>query len=283
MTTTTTNDIIVSVPIPIPVPVPVPVPIPKKVFIIPYRGRERDKEIFLRHMKTEVLADEDETSYTMFFAHQKDDRPFNRGAMKNIGFLAVKETYPDHYKDIVFIFNDVDTIPIKKGVLDYYTTTGIVKHYYGFEFALGGIFAITGRDFEKTGGFPNFWGWGLEDNAMYDRCLKSGIIIDRSCFYKPKDPNIKSISCLPNRLISRKDSYVYKFGVPDNMTEIRNLNWTFNNEYIDITSFDCRMNPTDQIYANFDITRPGSARIPIYIPPSAGNNRLRRDWSMFKK
>ena len=116
MTTTTTNDIIVSVPVPvpIPIPIPIPVPIPKTVFIIPYRGRERDKEIFLRHMKTEVLADEDETSYTMFFAHQKDDRPFNRGAMKNIGFLAVKDTYPDHYKDIVFIFNDVDTVPIKK-------------------------------------------------------------------------------------------------------------------------------------------------------------------------
>jgi hypothetical protein len=261
--------------------------IPTRVFIIPYRGRERDKVIFMNHMKTVVLAEQPESSYEMYFAHQKDERPFNRGAMKNIGFLAMKDKYPDHYKDMIFIFNDVDTVPIQKDLIDYYTTAGSVKHYYGFEFALGGIFAITGSDFEKTGGFPNFWGWGLEDNTMYDRCIQRGLIIDRSMFYKPRDPNIKSISCLPTRVISKKDSYVYKFGTPDNMHEIRDLTWTFNEEYIDITSFECRMNHMDQIYDNFDITRPGSARIPIYMPGGNNNNPatngLRRDWRMFKQ
>ena len=47
---------------------------------------------------------------------------FNRGATKNIGFLAMK--YPDTYKQITFVFNDVDTIPNKKNLFNYKTRKG---------------------------------------------------------------------------------------------------------------------------------------------------------------
>ena len=45
------------------------------------------------------------------------------------------------------------------------------------------FFAIKGSDFEIATGFPNFWGWGLEDNVLNDRCLEKKLIIDRSQFY----------------------------------------------------------------------------------------------------
>ena len=105
-----------------------------------------------------ILLEDITEPYEIYFAHQCDNRPFNRGAMKNLGFIAIKNKYPNHYKDITFIFNDVDTFPGEKGMIDYITTPGIVKHYYGFNFALGGIFSICGADFEKAKGFPNFWG-----------------------------------------------------------------------------------------------------------------------------
>jgi len=159
--------------------------IPEIVFIIPYRDRKTQKFFFCKHMEY-ILENE---NYQIFFSHQDDKRPFNRGALKNIGFLAIKEMYPDHYKNITFVFHDIDTLPFDK-ILDYKTKLGIVRHFYGFDHSLGGIFSINGSDFEETLGFPTLWGWGMEDSIMQTRCLEARLQIDRNQFYKIGSPEI---------------------------------------------------------------------------------------------
>ena len=67
---------------------------------------------------TAILENKDD--YVILFAHQYDDRSFNRGAMKNIGFITMKEKYPNDYKNMNFIFNDVDTLPFTH-IFDYET------------------------------------------------------------------------------------------------------------------------------------------------------------------
>lgn len=156
--------------------------VPKFVFIIPYRNRAFYLQSFMKKMSY-VLEDIPKTDYEVYVIHQNDTRKFNRGAIKNIGFLYIKNKYPNDYKQMTLVFNDVDIFPLRKNYVNYVTTKGIVKHFFGFNYTLGGIVSIVGEDFERINGFPNFWAWGFEDNLIQNRIVNAGIQIDRSNFY----------------------------------------------------------------------------------------------------
>lgn len=173
--------------------------IPTLIFIIPYRDREQQKFFFEKYMNY-IL--EDIPTAELYFIEQNNKLPFNRGAVKNIGFIIMKLKYPNDYKNITFVFNDVDTVPFKKDLLHYDTSKGIIKHFYGYQFALGGIFSITGNDFELLNGFPNFWGWGLEDNVLHDRALLNKVKVDRSNFYEIGDNSIIHLSHINQPILS---------------------------------------------------------------------------------
>ena len=175
--------------------------IPRIVFIVPYRNRASHKFFFSKYM-TSLLENE---SYEIYFSHQNDERPFNRGAVKNIGFLAIKDKYPNDYLDITFVFNDIDTIPFSK-IFDYETKRGTVKHFYGFDYALGGIVSIKGHDFQLINGFPNLWGWGMEDATLQKRCLLYNITIDRNIFYPIGSPEILHLFDGVSRIINKNET-----------------------------------------------------------------------------
>ena len=69
---------------------------PKIIFIVPYRDREMQRDFFRSHMKS-ILSDMEPSSYEIYFSHQSHSRRFNRGEMKNIGFLGMKQKYPNIY------------------------------------------------------------------------------------------------------------------------------------------------------------------------------------------
>ena len=177
--------------------------IPKHVFIVPYRNRVQQKFFFSKYMSF-LLEDKDD--YEIYFSHQCDARTFNRGATKNIGFLAMKHKYPQHYQEMNFIFNDIDTIPFNK-IFNYETSQAVVKHYYGYKYALGGIVVIKGADFERINGYPCFWGWGMEDNCLQKRCERYGLMIDRSIFYPIGSPEMLQLFDGITRIISKKDPW----------------------------------------------------------------------------
>jgi hypothetical protein len=206
--------------------------IPKLIFIIPYRNREKEKTHFSIYMKY-IMEDYDKNDYEIYYSHQTDTRPFNRGATKNIGFIAMKNKYPNDYNNITFVFNDIDTLPAQKNTFNYITTSGTVKHFYGYNFALGGIFSITGNDFEKCNGFPNNWGWGLEDNAMNDRALLNELKIDRSQFFVLNSKEVIHIYDNPNRLINNKEptNFINK-NMRDNLVNIYELDYNIENNII---------------------------------------------------
>jgi hypothetical protein len=210
--------------------------VPKKIFIVPYRNRLEHKFFYSKQM-TFILEDDDD--YEIYFAHQCDNRNFNRGGTKNIGFLAMKDKYPDDYKNITFIFNDVDTLPFNK-LFNYQTTEGVINHYYGFEYALGGIVVIKGSDFERINGFPNFWGWGNEDRVLQLRCERNGLVIDRSHFYQIGSPEILQLFDGVSRLISPRDYHMGKndSGI-DGLSSIHRLTFSVDRESLNPKDNKC--------------------------------------------
>ena len=269
---------------------------PKYVFIVPYRNRRQQKFFFKKYMSFLL---EDRNDYEIYFSHQCDNRSFNRGATKNIGFLAIKNKYPDHYQNINFIFNDIDTIPFNK-IFSYETIKGSVKHYYGYKYALGGIVVIQGSDFEKINGYPCLWGWGMEDYCLQKRCEKYGLQIDRSNFYPIGSPEILQLFDGISRIISKKDtSRVKNDDGYNGLKSVHQLNYTIDsvsenpedNEYsvenqrfyyINIKSFSTQIKFDKEEYYQYDLREPKQkivdpdANKEITLDESSG---LKEDWT----
>tara|TARA_Y100001970_G_C14180461_1_gene829555 strand:- start:306 stop:1079 length:774 start_codon:yes stop_codon:yes gene_type:complete len=194
--------------------------------------------------------------YIFCFVHQNDERPFNRGALKNIGFMYYKEKYPDDYKNIQFIFHDIDTIPYTKEVWNYETEPGIVKHFYGYKHALGGIFTIYGSDFEKTNGFPCLWSWGFEDNIIQKRVIKNNLKIDRSQFYTIQSKEILQFFDGYKRemtveSVDRGKNYTNHDGI----STLNEIDYVYDeeNEMIQVYNFKTLLNTKNEHFLDYDL------------------------------
>lgn len=221
---------------------------PKIVFIVPYRDREEHYKEFSKYINNFV-----NNKCLVFYIHQCDTRPFNRGALKNIGFLYVKKLFPMTYTDITLVFHDIDTIPLLK--LNYDTVRGNIKHFYGVRFTLGGIVSIKCCDFESVNGFPNLWSWGFEDNALQKRVRNKGYNIDRSVFFEMNDfKHIRRLQEVHVKDVNIVDyrSYLHaKEGIKD----IHNLKYEKDGNFINIHDFSTSRLPNMNHYDQFDTNK----------------------------
>jgi hypothetical protein len=141
-------------------------------FIIPYRNRNAHLQEFIRRF-TGYLEGKGIDAH-FYVIHQITPGAFNRGAMLNIGFLEVCKVRPDG----LFIFHDVDTYPTAWGSISYDTPPNHIRHPIGLNENLGTICCFWKKDYETINGFPNYYGWGIEDNTIFYRAKKYGIPID---------------------------------------------------------------------------------------------------------
>lgn len=213
--------------------------VPKVVFIVPQRDREMHRSNFIQRMKY-LMEDIPDHEYAIYFVNQCDARSFNRGAIKNIGFMAMRHKFPNDYHNMTFVFNDIDTTPIHKNLLDYKTIPGKIKHFCGFKHSLGGIFSITGGDFERINGFINLWAWGYEDNHIQVSANIHNIEIDRSVFYSVHDSNIEYLLDSPIRVINRSEFDYYINRPKEGVDTLTHLNYVIdeNQGYINVYGFN---------------------------------------------
>jgi hypothetical protein len=152
----------------------------KTAIIIPFRESDKSKKTRTKQLDRIVkylgnyLRDVD---YMIYVVEQTDDkRKFNRGALLNIGFIAAEEDGCD-----VFVFHDVDLLPSEE-LKEYYINpptsspvhiAAVWDRYNENPKYFGGIVAFNKDSFKRINGYPdNFWGWGGEDDELYNRVRK---------------------------------------------------------------------------------------------------------------
>jgi len=247
---------------------------PKLVFIVPYRDREQQLHFFQKQMK-EVMKNVLLEDYKILYIHQCDNRGFNRGAMKNIGFLFVKQHYPETYHNITLVFNDIDTMTYTADFLNYETVQGRVKHFYGYKHALGGIVSIVASDFEKVNGYPNFWSWGYEDNLLQFRVLKAKMVIDRNQFYPIMDKNIIHFGDGLEKEVNRSEFERYSKETLEGINSITNLEYQYDEYtgFVNVSSFQTGKEENVKTRSIHDI-RAGSKPFGDVIVPRRSYMKL---------
>ena len=153
--------------------------------IIPHRNRLDHLKEFREHFANLNINKNHHIDF--FIIDQNNMDRFNRGLLLNLGFLIANKKYRyDRY-----IFHDVDLYPSQDIYDLYFKCLNKNIHYiipkpehkYAFNDYLGGIIGLTDNDFYKINGFPNtFFGWGGEDDAMYDRLAINKIDVFRPSF-----------------------------------------------------------------------------------------------------
>jgi hypothetical protein len=142
--------------------------------IVPYRDRAEHLGQFVPHMRDYLTGAK--LDYTIHIIEQSQGKPFNRGAVKNIGF-KLAETFADYV-----CLHDVDYLPIKADyspvdcpMLLISQGTTLMEDPNTF---FGAIVAFPKADFIKVNGYPNaYWQWGFEDAELRDRCVMSGLTV----------------------------------------------------------------------------------------------------------
>ncbi len=152
----------------------------KIAIIIPYRNREEHLADFINHFNKLDNSNISESQLDVYIIEQNNEDKFNRGLLLNIGYLLAREnTRYDRY-----IFHDVDLFPSQFIYEVYFVDPKKQIHYiipkeehkYNFENYFGGVVGLSEEIVQKVNGYPNnFFGWGGEDDSLYNRITANNI------------------------------------------------------------------------------------------------------------
>lgn len=156
--------------------------------IIPYRKRDEHLQQIAPVLKRRGRV---------FVVEQKDDKPFNRGKLINIGYKEFNDQFD------YFAAHDVDMIPTSANYSYSENPCHLATEASQFEYKMpyenyfGGVTLFPNDKFEKVNGFSNeFWGYGGEDDFIRRRFIDAGVDLQsRQCRFE----------CLPHLRIIDND------------------------------------------------------------------------------
>ncbi|XP_010833423.1 PREDICTED: beta-1,4-galactosyltransferase 5 [Bison bison bison] len=154
----------------------------KVAILVPFRNRHEHLPVLLRHLIP--MLQRQRLRFAFYVVEQVGTQPFNRAMLFNVGF---QEAMKDLDWDCL-IFHDVDHIPESDrnyygcGQMPRHFATKLDKYMYLLPYTefFGGVSGLTVEQFRKINGFPNaFWGWGGEDDDLWNRVQNAGYSVSR--------------------------------------------------------------------------------------------------------
>eukprot|EP00090_Calanus_glacialis_P037310 TRINITY_DN6410_c0_g1_i1.p1 TRINITY_DN6410_c0_g1~~TRINITY_DN6410_c0_g1_i1.p1 ORF type:complete len:477 (-),score=141.37 TRINITY_DN6410_c0_g1_i1:60-1490(-) len=156
----------------------------KVAFVIPFRDRDAHLATWLSHMHP--ILQRQQLDYQVFVVEQADKLPFNRAALMNVGFLEASKI--SNFS--CFIFHDVDMVPETdraiykcpghQAILHMAVAVSRWKYRLTYPRYCGGITAMSTDNVRRIQGFSNtFYGWGGEDDDLYNRLIAHNLTIER--------------------------------------------------------------------------------------------------------
>ncbi|XP_077365421.1 beta-1,4-galactosyltransferase 1-like [Festucalex cinctus] len=154
----------------------------KVAIVIPFRNRHEHLKHWLYYLHPILMRQQ--LDYGVYVINQAGEGAFNRAKLLNVGFAEAQKD--SDYR--CFVFSDVDLVPMDDRNL--YRCFGNPRHLAvamdKFQFSLpyqnyfGGVCSLSKEQYLRINGFPNtFWGWGGEDDDMYNRITFRGMSISR--------------------------------------------------------------------------------------------------------
>jgi predicted glycosyltransferase involved in capsule biosynthesis len=152
-------------------------------FITTYRDRERHKAEFIKYYGKAY------PETPIIIVEQADTKPFNRGALMNVGVHYAKElTYFD-LCDIDMIEEKHFNYPLPQLPVLLASQASQFNYQMPYPEYFSGHVLMTRKHYELINGYPNtFWGWGGEDDELRRR------VMDKIGEYAIVEKRYKSLS-----------------------------------------------------------------------------------------
>ncbi|XP_048769492.1 beta-1,4-N-acetylgalactosaminyltransferase bre-4-like [Ostrea edulis] len=154
----------------------------KVALIIPFRDRDIHLKIFLNNIHALLMRQQ--LDYGIFVIDLEETIPFNRALLLNVGFLEANKVHD--YQ--CYVFHDVDLIPENDHNMyscpeqPRHMSVAVDKMNYRLPYVtiFGGVSAMTREQMLTVNGYSNrFFGWGGEDDDMYNRIKFHNMTISR--------------------------------------------------------------------------------------------------------
>ncbi|XP_034416089.1 beta-1,4-galactosyltransferase 1-like [Cyclopterus lumpus] len=221
----------------------------KVAIIIAFRNRHEHLTHWLYYLHPILIRQQ--LDYTVYVINQDGEGVFNRAKLMNAGYVEAMKQY-DHD---CFVFSDIDLVPLDDRNLyrcfDNPRHLAVAMDKFNFHLPyktyFGGVSSLSKGQYLKINGFPNtFWGWGGEDDDIYNRIIFRGMSISRPDSVTGKYRMIKHKRDLHNE------------ENPKNAGKLRQTKQTMNKDGLSSLKYTVKEIKKDILYTfiNVDIEAP---------------------------